>query len=69
MANRIMRDIVHRITSSGSYFSIMVDEKTNFSRTKQVVFALRWVGDDLKPHEEFLGIHQTGQLRRIDWLP
>ncbi len=62
IANRIIRDIVHRIKSSCSYFSIMVDETTDFSTTKQVALALRWVDDDLEPLEEFLGIHQTGSI-------
>ena len=62
MANRIVRNIVNRIKSSGSYFSIMVDETIDVSTTEQIVFVLRWVDDDLEPHDEFLGIHQTDSI-------
>lgn len=62
MANRIVRDIVGRIKSSGSYFSIVVDDTTDVSTTEQVVFVLRWVDDDLEPYEEFLGINQTASI-------
>ncbi len=62
MANRIVRNIVNRIKSSGSYFSIMANETTDVSTTEQIVFVLRWVDDDLEPHEEFLGIHQTDSI-------
>ena len=35
----------------------MVDEATDVSNSSQLVLCLRWVDDDLCPHEDFIGLH------------
>ena len=35
----------------------MVDEATDVSNTSQMVLCIRWVGDDLEPREDFIGLH------------
>lgn len=40
----------------------MIDETTDASNSEQVVIAIRYVGDDLSVHEEFIGLYQTDSL-------
>ena len=55
MALSILRDIAKNI-ESGVYYTIMADEVTDAANHEQFVLCLRWVDDDLNPHEEFIGL-------------
>jgi hypothetical protein len=57
MAHTILRKIACSIR--GRMFTIMVDETTDNSTTEQCVLVLRWVDDELKTHEDLIGLHDT----------
>ena len=61
MAQQILRRIAEQIQSA-IFFTIMVDETTDCSNREQVVLVFRWVGEDLAPHEEFIGLHLTSSI-------
>ena len=44
-------------TVAGKKFAVMVDETTDVSNCEQLVFCVRFVDDELNPHEEFVGLH------------
>ena len=56
MALRVLREIAARIRDV-DFYCIMVDEATDVSNTSQLVLCIRWVDDELSPHEEFIGLH------------
>ena len=56
MALKILRDISSDIHNA-DFYTIMVDEATDVSNTLQMVLCIRWVGDDLEPQEDFIGLH------------
>jgi len=58
MALRILRDISAEIKSV-EFYAIMVDETSDVSNTEQLVLCIRWVDDELNPHEEFIGLHSV----------
>ena len=62
MALQILREVAARIQRS-TFFSIMADETTDMSNREQLVICLRWVDDDLVPHEDFIGMQK---VERID---
>lgn len=37
----------------------MVDETTDASNTEQVVICIRWIDENMTPHEDFLGLYQV----------
>jgi hypothetical protein len=55
MSLQILRGVSAKL--EGKLFSIMVDETTDASTQEQVVVVLRWVDEDLEPHEDFIGLH------------
>ena len=57
MALRVLRDISGNVHDRP--FTVMVDETTDASTQEQVVIVLRWVDDNLDPHEDFIGLHTT----------
>lgn len=57
MAQSILREITSEI--SGKWFTIMVDETTDLNNVEQMVFCLRFVGDDLEVYEEFIGLYKS----------
>ena len=57
MALRVLRDISGNVQDRP--FTVMVDETTDASTQEQVVIVLRWVDDNLDPHEDFIGLHIT----------
>ena len=57
MSLRILRDVSAKL--EGTPYTIMVDETTDASTQEQVVIVLRWVDEDLEPHEDFIGLHIT----------
>ena len=58
MALQILRDVAANIRNS-TFFSIMADETTDKTNREQVVICLRWVDDNLLPHEDFIGMHKV----------
>ncbi len=61
MALRISRDIAS-VLKQTSFFTIMVDESTDFANKEQVVICLRWVDDNLHAHEEFIGLYEIDNI-------
>lgn len=61
MALSILRDIAKNI-ESGVYYTIMADEVTDAANHEQFVLCLRWVDDDLNPHEEFIGLQSVPNI-------
>lgn len=51
MSLLIIRSIADDIQKA-DYFTIMIDECTNH---EQLVLCIRWVGENLEVHEEFIG--------------
>ena len=56
MALQILRDIAKNIQSA-EIDSILVDEIADTSNKEQMVLCMRWVDENLIPHEEFIGLH------------
>ena len=52
----VLRDISRSI-QNGVFYTIMADEVTDSSNQEQFMLCLRWVGEDLNPHEELIGLH------------
>ena len=42
-------------------FSISVDETTDISVDQQLAFCVRFLGDDFKIHERFLGFYEASK--------
>ena len=61
MAQQNLRTIIHELKST--FYTIMIDETTDASNSEQVVIVIRYVGDDLSVHEEFIGLYQTDSLQ------
>ena len=40
----------------------MIDETTDSSNREQVVVCIRWVDDQLEPHEEFIGLYKVDDI-------
>ena len=40
----------------------MADETTDKTNREQVVIYLRWVDDNLLPHEDFIGMHKVDKI-------
>ena len=56
MALHILCDIAKNIQSAEIY-SILVDETADTSNKEQMVLCMRWVDENLIPHEDFIGLH------------
>lgn len=61
MAQQILRCIAENIQSA-VFFTVMADEMTDCSNKEQVVLVFRWVGEELEPHEDFIGLHLTDSI-------
>ena len=57
MALTILAKIGQAIKNS-KFFSIMCDECTDASNREQLAICIRWVDDQLQPHEDFIGLYQ-----------
>ena len=55
MSLQVLCEIVQNIQISVIY--TMADETADMSNKEQLVFCIRWVDDNLTPHEEFIGMH------------
>ena len=60
MAQKIVREIVHKIQSK--FFAIMIDETTDASNLEEVVIVIHWVYEDLYVHEDLIGLYKTDFL-------
>lgn len=61
MALQILRDVAANIRNS-TFSCIVADETTDKTNREQVVICLRWVDDDLLPHEDFIGMHKVDKI-------
>ena len=62
MANQILNKKLKEV-KKGNFYAIMCDEYTDFSNKEQLSFSVRWVDDDLKAHEDFLGYYQISNIK------
>ena len=58
MGQLVLHCIAEQIKSA-VFFTFMVDETTDCSNKEQVVLVFRWVGIDLAPNEDFIGLYLT----------
>ena len=56
MALEVLREIAAEICS-GDFFTIMVDEATDFANISQLILCIRWVDNNLDRHEDFIRLH------------
>ena len=61
LALSVLREIATAIAGS-DFFSVMIDETTDSSNREQVVVCIRWVDDQLEPHEEFIGLYKVDDI-------
>ena len=62
MALSIVRKIAGYIKIA-TFFCIMCDECTDSSNREQVVICIRWINDELEPHEDFIGLYMVDDIR------
>ena len=62
MSLNILRSIATNINKS-EFYCIMCDESTDVSNREQLVICIRWVDDNLEPHEEFLGLYKIDDIQ------
>ena len=55
MALRVLREVAENIQDV-DFYSIMCDEATDVKNVSELVVCLRWVGNELEPHDEFIGL-------------
>ena len=60
MSAQVLRDLIQDI--GNNYFSIICDEYTDISNKEQLTLCLRWVDNDIKAYEEFLGFYQNPDI-------
>ena len=56
MAVSVLRKVASSIFGA-SFYTIMCDERTDTSNREQVVLCIRWINDELEPHEDFIGLY------------
>ena len=56
MALTIQREILDNIQNT-VFYTLMADEVTDCSNKEQFVICLRWVDNNLTPHEDFIGLY------------
>ena len=61
MSHQILRNLSACISKS-TYFTILADECTDVSNHEQFTICIRWVDDELTPHEDFLGLYQVDTI-------
>ena len=62
MALSIVRKIAGYIKIA-TFFCIMCDKCTDSSNREQVVICIRWINDELEPHEDFIGLYMVDDIR------
>jgi len=58
LASNVTKSIIKNIKVAGIY-SILIDETQDLSRHEQVSFVIRYVDNNLNPHENFIGFYKT----------
>ena len=61
MALQILREVSKKIRSSAC-FTIMADECTDIANKEQFTICIRWVGEDLLDHEDFIGLYEVESI-------
>ena len=61
LSSHILRNVANRIRESGC-FTIMADECSDVSNKEQLTICIRWVDQDLKDHESFIGLFQVDDI-------
>ena len=61
MTLHILRDVSSKIAECSCY-SIMADECTDCSNKEQFTINIRWVDEELKEHENFIGLYQVDTI-------
>jgi len=54
--------VISKDTGGSSCFSIMADECTDCSNKEQFMVNIRWIDQDLKEHEDFIGLYQVDSI-------
>ena len=63
MANQVLREKL-TVVKNSNFYSVMCDEYTDISNKEQLAICVRWVDDNLKAHEDFLGFYQITNIKR-----
>ena len=61
MALNVLRKVASSIFDA-SFYTIMCDECTDSSNREQVVLCIRWINDELEPHEDFIGLYKVDNI-------
>ena len=61
MALHILRQVSKDIRDSACY-TIMADECTDVANKEQFTICIRWVGQDLQDHEDFIGLYEVSSI-------
>ena len=61
MAVSVLRKVASSIFGA-SFYTIMCDERTDSSNREQVVLCIRWINDELEPHEDFIGLYKVDNI-------
>ena len=61
MVLHILRQVSKDIRDSGCY-TIMADECTDVANKEQFTICIRWVGQDLQDHEDFIGLYEVSSI-------
>ena len=59
MALRVLREVAENIQNV-DFYSIMCDKATDVKSISELAVCLRWVGDELEAHDEFIGLKNMG---------
>ncbi len=62
MAMHIARRLSQAIHTAAC-FTVMTDECTDISNKDQFTVCIRWVGDDLVDHKDFIGLYQIDSIK------
>ena len=61
MALQILRHMFKSIRDSGWYAN-MADECTDMANKKQFTICIRWAGEDMQDHEDFIGLYEMEKI-------
>ena len=61
MSNQVLRKI-GKTNKSAKYFFISADECIEVANNEQLTICVRWVDDELEPHEDFIGSHEIPNI-------
>ncbi|XP_076347995.1 zinc finger MYM-type protein 1-like [Tachypleus tridentatus] len=61
MALQVLRDVASCIRN-GRYFFILAVECTDVANKEQLTICIRWIDDNLEPHEDFIGFYEISTI-------